>query len=35
MGEAEEVAELCLFLASDRARYITGEVVKIDGGLSA
>ncbi|MDD5070800.1 MAG: 3-oxoacyl-[acyl-carrier-protein] reductase [Candidatus Omnitrophica bacterium] len=34
LGAAEDVAELCLFLASDRAGYITGEVVKIDGGLT-
>ena len=34
MGEPEEVAELCLFLASDKAKYITGEAIKIDGGLA-
>jgi 3-oxoacyl-[acyl-carrier protein] reductase len=33
MGSADEVADLAVFLASDRARYITGEVIKIDGGL--
>lgn len=33
LGEPEEVAELCLFLASDRAAYITGEDVRIDGGV--
>ena len=33
MGESEEVAELALFLASEKAAYITGEVIKIDGGL--
>ena len=31
MGETEDVAKLALFLASDDASYITGEVVKIDG----
>jgi len=31
----EEVADLVTFLASDRAGYITGTVVAIDGGLSA
>lgn len=33
-GGAEEVAELALFLASDRAAYITGEVIRIDGGMA-
>ncbi len=31
---SEEVAELVLFLASDRSRYITGTPIWIDGGLS-
>ncbi|MCU1483971.1 MAG: short-chain dehydrogenase/reductase [Actinomycetia bacterium] len=31
-GQPEEVAELASFLASDRAGYITGAVVPIDGG---
>ncbi len=33
-GRASEVAELAVFLASERARYITGARVAIDGGLS-
>jgi 3-oxoacyl-[acyl-carrier protein] reductase len=33
MGQPEEVAKLATFLASDNAEYITGEVIKIDGGL--
>jgi 3-oxoacyl-[acyl-carrier protein] reductase len=32
-GEPEEVADTVSFLASDRARYITGQVIQIDGGL--
>ena len=34
-GEAEEVADLIVFLASDRASYITGTAINIDGGSSA
>ncbi len=34
-GEPEEVAELACFLASDRAPFITGAVIAIDGGLTA
>ncbi|MGH7372128.1 MAG: 3-oxoacyl-ACP reductase FabG, partial [Candidatus Methylomirabilales bacterium] len=32
-GLPEEVAELVVFLASDRAAYITGQVIHINGGL--
>jgi len=35
LAEPQEVAELCAFLVSDRAAYISGTVVTIDGGLSA
>lgn len=33
LGTAEEVAELVAFLASERASYITGQVIAIDGGI--
>ncbi|OIP26732.1 MAG: 3-oxoacyl-[acyl-carrier-protein] reductase [Chloroflexi bacterium CG_4_9_14_3_um_filter_45_9] len=33
-GEPEDVAELVAFLASDKAGYITGQVICIDGGVS-
>ncbi len=32
-GKAEEVAYLASFLASDKAAYITGEVININGGI--
>ncbi len=32
-GRAEEVADLVSYLVSDRASYLTGEVVTLDGGL--
>lgn len=33
-GTPEEVAELIAFLASDRSSYITGQNIRIDGGLT-
>lgn len=32
-GTAEDIANTCLFLASDMSRYITGQVISVDGGL--
>ena len=34
LGESDEVADAVLYLASDSAAYITGEVITIDGGLT-
>ena len=32
MGDPEDVADPCVFLASDEARYITGQTLNVDGG---
>lgn len=34
MGKPEEVAYLVTFLASERAAFITGEVIRVDGGIA-
>jgi len=34
VGEAEDVADLICFLASERARYMTGTAINLDGGIS-
>lgn len=33
-GEPEDIAEAALFLASESARYMTGQVLHVDGGMA-
>ncbi len=35
LGEPEDVADVVTFLASDKARFITGQTIFVDGGVSA
>ena len=35
VGQPQDVADLVVFLASDQSRYITGQMISIDGGMSA
>ena len=35
IGEVHDMTGAALFLASDEAGYITGDVIKIDGGMTA
>ncbi len=33
LGQPEDIANLCVFLASDKAKYITGQVISVNGGM--
>ncbi len=35
VAQSDEVARVMLFLASEEARYVTGAIVPVDGGISA
>ncbi|MDF1691465.1 MAG: SDR family oxidoreductase [Zhongshania sp.] len=35
LGEPEDIANIVAFLASDEARYLTGQVIRADGGMTA
>lgn len=33
-GQAEDVANVAVFLASDLSSYVTGQVIQVDGGMN-
>ncbi len=34
LGQADDIANLALFLASEQSNYITGQVIHVDGGMA-
>lgn len=34
LGEAKDVANLCLYLSSDLSSHVTGQVIRVDGGIA-
>ena len=34
LGKTQDIAQLALFLASEGSRYITGQIIAVDGGMS-
>ena len=34
LGQTEDIANVCLFLASDMSSYVSGQVIQIDGGMN-
>ena len=33
-GQTKDIAEMVAFLASDKASYITGQIISVDGGMA-
>jgi 3-oxoacyl-[acyl-carrier protein] reductase len=33
-GEPDEVAPMIVFLTTDEAQYITGDIIRVDGGMA-
>ena len=34
IGTAEEIADVATFLVSEKARYVTGQIITVDGGFT-
>lgn len=35
IGSARDIAEMAVFLLSDKASWITGQILHVDGGMSS